>query len=140
MKAVAKATGVSPLGFRHYLVKWNRESRRSTKDGKYVAAIASLKANPRAVAEVAKEFGLNADIFREYLKNHAPDLAEGQGMVRLESGKLVKRSAWEKYRPAIEEYRKEGGSLRQIALRHGLKYPSLFSFLKRITDNRQLNI
>ncbi len=140
MKEVVKATGVPPLGFRHYLDKWNRESRRSRKDGKYGAAIASLKANPRAVAEVAKEFGLNADIFREYLKNHAPDLAEGQGMVRLESGKLVKRSAWEKYRPAIEEYRKEGGSLRQIALRHGLKYPSLFSFLKRITDNRQLNI
>lgn len=134
MKEVVDETGVPPLGFRHYLDKWQRESRRSRKNGKYGAAIASLREKPRAVAEVAKEFGLNADVFREYLKKHAPDLAESQGMVRLESGKLIKRSAWEKYRPAIEEYRKQGGSLRQIALKHGLKYPSLFSFLRRIEN------
>ncbi|MDE6512032.1 MAG: transcriptional regulator [Muribaculaceae bacterium] len=128
---VVRETGVPPAGFRHYLDQWCREARRNRKDGKYGEAIASLRANPRAVTEVAREFGLNADVFREYIKNHAPDLAEGQGMVRLDNGKLVKKTAWDKYRPAIEEYRKEGGSLRPIALRHGLTYNSLLSFLKR---------
>lgn len=134
---VVGETGVPPAGFRHYLDQWRRGARRKRKEGKYGEAIESLRTKPRAVTEVAKEYGLHADVFREYLRKHAPDLADGQGMVRLENGKLVKKTAWEKYRPAIDEYRKEGGSLRQIALRHGLTYNSLLSFLKRIeaTDN-----
>lgn len=135
IKEVIRETGVPPAGFRHYLDAWRRDMRRMRKDTKYGEAIASLRANPRAVSEVAKEYGLNADVFREYIRKHAPDLAEGQGMVRLENGSLVKRSAWEKYRPAIEEYRKEGGSLRPIALRHGLNYNSLLYFIKRAFGN-----
>ncbi len=137
IEEIVKETGVPPVGFKHYLDQWCRDARLNRKDGKYGAAIASLRENPRAVAEVAKEFGLHSDVFREYLKKHAPDLAESQGMVRLDNGKLVKKSAWDKYRPAIEEYRKEGGSLRSIAFKHNLTYPSLLSFLKRIntTDN-----
>lgn len=131
LEEVISETGVPPVGFKHYLDKWKRDARRTRKEGKYGEAIASLKERPRAVTEVAKEYGLNADVFREYLKNHAPELAEGQGMVRLENGSLVKRSAWDKYRPAIEEWQKEGGSLRAIALKHSLKYPSLLSFIKR---------
>ncbi|MDE5586478.1 MAG: hypothetical protein K2I92_09150 [Muribaculaceae bacterium] len=128
-------TGVPPAGFKHYLDKWRRDLRHERKDAKYGEAIESLRAKPRSVTAVAKEFGLNADVFREYIKNHAPDLAEEQGMVRLDNGSLVKRSAWEKYRPAIEEYRKEGGSLRPIALRHGLNYNSLLYFMKRAFGN-----
>ncbi|MDE7419876.1 MAG: hypothetical protein K2N35_06680 [Muribaculaceae bacterium] len=140
IEEVVRETGVPPTGFKHYLDQWHRDVRQSRKDRKYDEAIASLRATPRSVAAVAKEFSLNADVFREYLKHHAPDLAEEQGMVRLENGKLVKKTAWDKYRPAIEEYRKEGGSLRAIALKHGLTYTSVFSFLKRIetqptTDN-----
>lgn len=137
IEEVVRETGVPPVGFRHYLDKWRRDVRQSRKGVKYGEAIASLRANPRTVTDVAKEYGLHADVFREYLKSHAPDLAEGQGMVRLENGKLVKRTAWDKYRPAIEEYRREGGPLRRIAQRHGLTYNSLLSFIKRIeaTDN-----
>lgn len=132
LKEVIQETGVPPTGFRHFLDQWHRDVRHIRKDGKYGAAIASLRENPRSVTEVAREYGLNADVFREYLKKHAPDLAQSQGMVRLDNGKLVKKTAWDKYRPAIEEYRKEGGSLHSIALRHGLIYNSLLSFLKRI--------
>lgn len=135
LEDVVKETGIPPTGFKHYLDQWCRDTRRSHKDGKYREAIESLRDKPRAVAEVAKEFGLNADVFRQFLKKHAPELAEGQGMVSLENGKLVKKSAWDKYQPAIEEYRKEGGSLRSIAQKHGLTYTSLFSFLKRIGCN-----
>ena len=106
MKEVIQETGVPPLGFKHYLDQWCREERHNRKHGKYGDAIASLRQNPRSVSAVAKEYGLNADVFRLYLKNHAPDIAECQGMVRLDNGKLVKKTAWEKYRPAIEEYRK----------------------------------
>lgn len=137
IQEVVKETGVPPTGFKHYLDTWHRETRAVRKEGKYGEAIASLRERPRAVAEVAKEFSLNADVFREYLRKHAPDLAEGQGMVRLDNGKLVKKTAWDKYRPAIKEYRRDGGSLRPIALRHGLTYNSLLSFLKRIETDIQ---
>ena len=135
LEEVVRQTGVPPAGFRHYIDQWQRDARRSRKDSKYGEAIESIRRNPRAVTEVAKEFDLNADVFREYLRKHEPDLADGQGMVRLENGKLVKRSAWEKYRPAIEEYRKEGGSFRSIALKHGITYNSLHSFFKRTFEN-----
>ena len=132
IEEVVKETGVPLGGFRHYIDQWHRDIRRNRKENKYGEAIASLRANPRPVSEVGREYGLNPDIFREYLKVHAPDLAEGQGMVRLENGRRVKRSAWEKYRPAIEEYRKDGGALHAIACRHGLNYKSLSSFLRRV--------
>lgn len=134
IEEVIQETGVPLTGFKHFLDQWHRDLRHNRKNCKYGNAIASLRESPRSVALVAKEFDLHPDVFREYLKKHAPDLAEGQGMVRLENGKLVKKSAWDKYRPAIEEYRKEGGSLRSIACRHGLTYNSLFSFLKRIEN------
>lgn len=140
IEEVILETGVPPAGFKHYLDTWRRDIRHMRKNAKYGEAIASLRTNPRAVTEVAKEYGLNADVFREYIRKHVPDLAERQGMVRLENGSLVKRSAWEKYRPAIEEFRKENGSLRPIALRHGLNYNSLLSFIKRTFDNSELRI
>ena len=136
IEEVIAETNVPPAGFRHYLDQWRRKERQSRKEGKYGAAIASLKERPRAVTIVAKEYGLNADVFREYLRNHAPELADDQGMVRLESGRLVKKTAWEKYRPAIEQYRTAGGSIREIALSHGLKYPSLLSFIRRMEDDK----
>lgn len=140
MKEIVKETGVPPLGFKHYLDQWCREERHNRKDCKYGEAIESLRRNPRSVASVAKEYGLNADVFRGYLKNHAPEIAECQGMVRLENGKLVKKTAWEKYRPAIEEYRKDGGSLRSIAGKHGLNYNSLLQFYNRSFGNEELRI
>lgn len=135
LKEVIRETGVSSAGFKHYLDQWQREARRSRKEVKYGDAIASLRENPRPVAQVASEYSLKADVFREYLKKHVPDLAQEQGMVRLDNGRLVKKTVWDKYHPAVDEYRKEGGSLRAIALKHGLKYISLFSFVKRIDSN-----
>ena len=133
---IVKETDVSMSGLKYHLDQWHRDKRIGRKDAKYGDAIESLRRNPRAVAEVAKEYGLNPDVFRQYLKKHAPDLTEGQGMIRLDKGCLVKKSAWEKYRPAIEQYRTAGGSIREIALSHGLKYPSLLSFIRRMEDDK----
>ncbi|MDE5846017.1 MAG: hypothetical protein K2H71_01555, partial [Muribaculaceae bacterium] len=129
---IVKETGVSLSGLKYYLNQWCREKRQGRKEAKYGDAIESLRSKPRAVAEVAKEFGLNPEVFRQYLRKHVPELADGQGMIRLENGKLVKKTAWEKYRPAIEQYRNNGGTIREIALSHGLKYPSLLSFIRRM--------
>lgn len=129
---IVKETGVSLSGLKYHIDQWHREKRQNRKDAKYGEAIDSLRSKPRPVSEVAKEYGLNADVFRQYLRSHAPELAEGQGMMRLDNGHLVKRAVWEKYRPAIEQYRKDGGSVREIALRHGLNYNSLLSFLRRM--------
>ena len=136
LQEIVKETDVSMSGLKYHLDQWHREKRQGRKDAKYGDAIDSLRKNPRAVAEVAREFGLNPDVFRQYLKKHVPDLTEGQGMIRLDNGCLVKKSAWEKYRPAIEQYRRDGGSIREIALSHGLKYPSLLSFIRRMEEDK----
>lgn len=96
MKTIAEQTGVSKEGLRFYLNKWHRglvmersgvepgtddaaDLRRSrrrmkTASAKYAEAIESLRRNVRPVARVAREFGLNADVFRQYLHKHEPDL------------------------------------------------------------------
>ncbi|MCM1452453.1 MAG: hypothetical protein NC102_09345, partial [Clostridium sp.] len=94
---IVEKTGVPKAGFKGYLHQWHRgeslrrrgyewdgESRpdlsgtrhfRKSTAAKYAPAIASLRQNPRSIAKAAAEFGLNADVFRHYLKIHEPDLA-----------------------------------------------------------------
>lgn len=153
IEEIAKETDVSYEGLRGYLYQWHRGEKllrrgyewdgtsvpdlngtrhflKSTRN-KYSQAIESLKVNPRHVAEVAAEYGLNANVFREYLKTHEPELASQQGMMKMADGRLVKRSSYEKYRPAIEEYSNSPESLRSIAKRHGIVYNSLMGFVAR---------
>ena len=150
---IAAAAAVPAEGFRAYLGQWHRDDmlrrrgvewdgegtpdlasvpryRRSTA-GKYADAIDSLRANPRPVAEVAADFGLNPEVFRKYLRTHAPGLASEQGMVRLGNGRLVKRSSYEKYRDAVDEYAASADSLKDIARRRGLVYTSLAAYVSR---------
>lgn len=150
---IVEKTGVPSAGFKGYLQQWYRGEKLRRRGfewdgesevdlqsaphylistaGKYAEAIDSLKKTPRAIAEVAKEFGHNPDVFREYLKKHEPELANAQGMVLLSSGRLVKRSAMEKYGAAIEEYSKTAESLKSIASRHGITYSSIINFITR---------
>lgn len=150
---ISKETNVSYEGFRGYLSRWypgeklrrrgyewdgesapdlkgTRKFLKSTR-GKYREAIESLKADPRPVTAVALQYNLNADVFREYLKTHEPDLAARLGMVKLADGRTVKRASYEKYRAAIEEYASSPDSLRNIADRHGIVYNSLSGFIIR---------
>lgn len=150
---ITKETDVSYEGFRGYLSRWHpgeklrrrgyewdgesmpdlKGTRRFLKStrGKYREAIESLKADPRPVTVVASQFNLNADVFREYLKTHEPDLVARLGMVKLADGKTVKMASFEKYRAAIEEYSSSSESLRSIAARHGIVYNSLSGFIMR---------
>lgn len=101
MKAIAERTGVSREGLRSYLNKWYRSlvmersgidpdaddtadlrrlrRRMKTVAAKYAEAIESLKRNMRPVAKVAREFGLNANVFRQYLHKHEPELIKQHG-------------------------------------------------------------
>lgn len=150
---IATSTGVTANGLRAYIDQWHpgervrrrgyewdgvsvpdvKSTRRYKKSTslKYAAAIESLKANPRHVAEVAKEFGFNPEIFREYLKTHEPALAEERGMIRKSDGKVVKRSSYERYKEAIREYASSDEPLKKIAERHGIVYNSIFGFVAR---------
>lgn len=150
---IAEATGVPVNGLRAYIDQWHPGERirrrgydwdgvsvpdvKSTKRYKkstflkYEDAIESLKVNPRHVAEVAKEFGLNPETFREYLKNHEPELAESRGMIRKGDGKIVKRTSYERYKDAIEEYATSVEPLKKIAARHGIVYNSIMGFVVR---------
>lgn len=135
VREIVAETGVPAQGFRCYLRKWHGDDRlrrgRKSSYGKYSAAIASLRRNPRPVADVAADFSLNPDVFRKYLKNHEPELAAQQGMVRLSDGKQVKRSSYEKYREAVSEYASSAESLRSIARRHGIVYNSIMGYMLR---------
>lgn len=150
---IAEQTGVPEAGFMGYLHQWHRGEKirrrgyewdgvsepdlRGTRPylkstaAKYAPAIKSLRENPRHVAKVAAEFGLNPEVFREYLKTHEPELAAGQGMTRMANGKLVKRSSHEKYARAIHEYATTSEPLKSIAKRHGIVYNSICGYVIR---------
>lgn len=136
IKEVASASGVPYSGFRNYIRQWHSGSRTSghradAAADKYAPAIGSMEESPRHIAQVAAEFGLNPDVFRQYLQKHRPDLAEGQGMELRSDGKRVKRASAEKYAKAVEEFAASAESLKDIAKRHGLVYNSLSAYVRR---------
>lgn len=153
MKEIVRRTGVPKEGFRFYLHKWHknlvferlgvsgdvdghtdlRSVRRRMKPtaAKYEPAIESLRKCQRPVAKVAAEFGLNADIFREYLRRHEPELLCRKNIVRMNNGKNVSLSCKEKYAEAIRLYATTSDGLRSIAERLGLVYKTVDGFIRR---------
>lgn len=152
-KEIVAATGITLSGLRNHLRIWNRElimERRGVecRDGeeirlsdtkhylkstaaKYAGAIQRLKETGRATAEVARDFGLNPDIFRMYLREHEPELAGSLGMMRMPDGKTVSVRSMEKYTEAIRLYESTTEPLKSIAKRLGLQYNSVGGFIRR---------
>lgn len=135
IRDIAARAGVPEEGFKSYLRQWHPEEKRGrsrkSASEKYAPAIKSLRDNPRSVAEVAAEFGLNPEVFRGYLKAHEPMLAACQGMTRLADGRVVKQSSYEKYREAVHEFATTAEPLKSIAERHGFVYNSLLGYVLR---------
>lgn len=98
---------------------------------KYAGAIERLRSSGCPTAEVAREFGLNPEVFRMYLHEHEPALAAHLGMMRLPGGKRVSARSLEKYAEALRLYRTTGEPLRAIARRLDLVYNSLSGFIRR---------
>ena len=153
MKEIVRRTGVPAEGFRFYLHKWHkdlvierlgiqgnvtghtdlRKARKRMKAvaAKYEEAIKSLKMTPRPVAEVAAEFGLHSEVFRDYLHKHEPELARQQGMMKTANGKTVSRRSEEKYAEAMHLYETTREALKSIATRLGLTYNSVGGYIRR---------
>ena len=150
---IAARTNVSRKGFYSYLQTWHKEliCRRkgipyqegvpvdwsttrkynpATK-AKYAEAIERLKQSGLPTAKVASEFGLHPDCFRQYLKEHEPELYARQGMMRAPNGRLISRRSMELYGEALRLYESTDESLKSIAGQLGLNYVSLGGFIRR---------
>lgn len=156
VKEIVRQTGVTLEGFRNYLRVWHRDLMLERRGGgqqedsgngyvdltktkcylksaaaKYAAAIESLKTDPRPLAQVACEYGFQAETFRSYLKEHEPELMAQRGMIKNKDGKYVSKQAAEKYAEAINLYETTTEDLKSIASRLGIVYNSLGGFIRR---------
>ena len=151
IKEIARRLGLNQFSFTNYLQTWHREdvfarrgaeyregaSLSQTKQykkptaAKYAPAIERLRAENRPTSEIAAEFGLHPEVFRQYLKEHEPELYARQGMMRASNGRSVSRRSMEKYAEALRLYETTGEELKSIARRLGLNYNSLGGFIRR---------
>lgn len=152
IKEIAERLGLNINSLAHHLRVWHREDvfarrgaeyregaslsatkhyRKSTA-AKYAEAIERLREEKeRPTSEIAAEFGLHPDCFREYLKEHEPELYARQGMMRASNGRLVSRRSMERYGEAVRLYETTAEDLKSIAGRLGLTYNSLGGFIRR---------
>ena len=152
-RKIAKQTGLSIKGFYEYLQKWHPELVCKRKGvpyeegasadwsqvrkynpataAKYAGAIRRLKESRLTTAAVAAEFGLHPDCFRQYLKEHEPELYARQGMVKTTNGRMMSGGSMAKYGEAVRLYGTTSGSLKSLARRFGVNECSLRDFIKR---------
>ena len=152
-RKIARQTGLPVKGFYKYLQTWHMDlvcARRNIpyEEGqsvdwsqvrkynpatkvKYADAIRRLKQSDLTTAAVAAEFGLQPECFRQYLKEHEPELYARQGMTKTENGRAVSRRSMAKYAEAIRLYGSTSGSLKSLARRFGVNECSLRDFIKR---------
>lgn len=150
---IAKMTGVSKKGFYEYLHRWHmdlvckrknipyeegmtiewskvRKYNPATK-AKYAEAIRRLKKSELSTAKVAAEFGLHPECFRQYLKEHEPELYVRQGMVRTDDGKVMSSHSMEKYGEAVRLYGTTTEGIKSLARRFSVNDCALRDFIKR---------
>lgn len=152
VKEISGSLGLNAYSFTSYLQRWHREDifarrgaeyhegarlceskpYRKSAASKYAAAIVRLRSeDARPTTELAAEFGLHPECFRQYLKEHEPALYARQGMMRAANGRVVSRRCLEKYAVALRDYASGGEELKSIARRLGLNYVSLGGFIRR---------
>lgn len=152
-KEIVAATGISHSGLRNYLRTWRPDLRlehlginpddenapdisevkayRKSTAEKYAPAIERLKATGASTSKIAKEFNLNPDVFRQYLHEHEPELAQSLGKTTLKSGKKVLARNVEKYEEAVRIFESTTENLKSIALRLGLQYNTIGGYVRR---------
>lgn len=152
-RKIAKQTNVSIKGFYEYLQTWHKDLICQRKGipyeegkpvdwssvrrynpataAKYTDAIARLKEGGLTAAQVAAEFSLHPDCFRQYLKEHEPELHASLGMKKTENGKTVSAKSMEKYKEALQLYTTTNESVKSLARRFGFNECSFVQFVKR---------
>lgn len=152
-RKIAKQTGVSIKGFYGYLQTWHKEAVCERKGiiyeegkpvdwssvrrynpataAKYADAIIRLKESGLATAKVAAEFGLHPECFRQYLKEHEPELHASLGMKKTETGGVMAPHTMEKYKEALHLYATTAEGLKSLARRFGFNDCSFGQFIRR---------
>ncbi len=152
-RKIAKQTGVSIKGFYEYLQTWHKDLVCGRKGipyeegkpvdwssvrrynpataAKYADAITRLKEGGLSTAKVAAEFGLHPECFRQYLKEHEPELYARQGMVKTESGRSMANHSMGKYKEALHLYATTTKSVKSLARRFGFNNCSFGQFIRR---------
>lgn len=152
-RKIAKRTGVSIKGFYDYLQTWHKDLLCERKgipyeEGKpvdwssvrkynldtavkYAEAIARLKEGGLTTAKVAAEFGLHPECFRQYLKEHEPELHASLGMKKTENGGVMAPHSMEKYEEALHLYATTTESVKSLARRFGFNDCSFGQFIRR---------
>lgn len=151
VKKIAEITGVNKDSLNYHLRTWHLErafDRRGIKYEagkalselpqykasvavKYAPAIARLKKSKLPVSKVAAEFGLNPETFRQYLKEHKPQLFADSGMMVTPEGKYILRRSADKFADALQAYRTTTASRNEISKRFGLNDNTFGGFLHR---------
>jgi transposase-like protein len=149
VEEIVAATNVNLGGFRNYLRTWHSElmvQRRGFDKGvalektkrynkltaeKYAAAIERLRNSDLSTARVAAEYGLNAGLFRMYVKEHYPELTNARGMTTASNGKRVSARSANRYAEALHLYETTDESLKSIAQRLGITYNSISGYSRR---------
>ena len=150
---IAKMSGISRKRFYTYLHKWHMDlvcKRKNIpyEEGmtidwskvrkynpaakvKYAEAIERLKESGLTTAQVAAEFGLHPECFRQYLKGHEPELYAQQGMTRTANSNIISRRSMEKYEEAIRLYVTTTESAKSLARRFGFNDCSFGQLIRR---------
>ena len=151
IREIAEGAGINPSTLYWYLRKWHKElsfARRGARyeegksltdvkqykraaAAKYAPAIARLRESGQPVSRIAAEFGLHPETFRQYLREHEPQLWAQSGMMTTAEGKYVSRRSMEKYAEALHLYRTTTENRKAIAKRLGLVPNSFCGFVIR---------
>lgn len=153
VRKIAKLTGVSLRGLYNYMQTWHKELICQRKGipyevdkpvdwssvrrynpataAKYADAIARLKKGGLTTATVAAEFGLHPECFRQYLKEHEPELHASLGMRKTENGGTIASHSMAKYEEAIHIYATTTESIKSLARRFGFNDCSFGQFIRR---------
>lgn len=153
VRKIAKQTGVSLRGLYDYLQTWHKDLVCQRKGiayeegkpvdwssvrrynpataAKYADAIARLKKSGLTTAKVAAEFGLHPECFRQYLKEHEPELHARLGMKKTENGGIVASHSMGKYGEAMHIYATTAESIKSLARRFGFNDCSFGQFIRR---------
>ena len=153
VRKIAKQIGVSLRGFYDYLQTWHKDLVCQRKGipyeegkpvdwssvrrynpataAKYADAIAKLKKGGLTTAKVAAEFGLHPECFRQYLKEHEPELHANLGMKKTENGGVMAPHSMEKYKEALHLYATTTESVKSLARQFGFNDCSFGQFIRR---------
>lgn len=152
-RKIAMQTNVSIKGFYKHLQTWHQDliCRRkgiTYEEGKsvdwasvrkynpatatkYADAIARLKKGGLNTAKAAAEFGLQPDCFRQYLKEHEPELHASLGMVKTDKGGMMSHRSMGKYAEALQLYATTTESIKSLARRFGFNDSAFRQFIRR---------